>query len=388
MSVFSWFRKKRSDSANPIEVTVTGINPQTENEFLFFDFVEREPVVFLKEWYKMAKAKNYSFKTNYEKAILDKIRNGRFINPHTFPEYFNSQFDYIAIDFEIANKNRISACAIGLVFIKNKKVAYRKTIYIKPPDSQVFSDRHTAIHGITFEDVENALNFKELWDEEFFKYFNRNLILFHNASMDLSVLKNLFEYYDISGFEIRYLDTMQLAGKLGKPKKLTELARFFDIEFSNSHDPKEDAYVCALVFEELIDLNSNYSKYIKSLSYSEVKAENHLEQSKKEIDIQNLSYIQKYALDKDELDFVIIEDQGFVFTGDISIERHVAKEFIQERGGLIKTSISRNVNYVVLGVNYGWSKIQKVHELNEEKNCKIKILSNFDFEYLLEKYAK
>lgn len=39
--MFNWFKKEKGIE-NPIEISITGINPQTENEFLFYDFVERE----------------------------------------------------------------------------------------------------------------------------------------------------------------------------------------------------------------------------------------------------------------------------------------------------------------------------------------------------------
>ena len=56
--------------------------------------------------------------------------------------------------------------------------------------------------------------------------------------------------------------------------------------------------------------------------------------------------------------------------------------FIEQNGGIIKSGITSKVDYVVIGADFGWSKIQKVHDLNEKKNCNIKILTNSDFENL------
>jgi DNA polymerase-3 subunit epsilon len=42
---------------------------------------------------------------------------------------------------------------------------------------------------------------------------------------------------------------------------------------------------------------------------------------------------------------------------------------------------------VIIGADYGWAKIQKVHELNTNKGCEIKILTNSDFKKLCERYA-
>ena len=58
--MFNWFKNKNTGIQNnekienPIEIEIAGINPQTENEFLFYDFVENEFTPHLKKWYKKA----------------------------------------------------------------------------------------------------------------------------------------------------------------------------------------------------------------------------------------------------------------------------------------------------------------------------------------------
>lgn len=124
--MFNWFKKKKEnkvETENQMEVSISGVNPQTENEFKFYNFVEMTFAPHLEKWYQQAKLNNVVFKSQYEQAIKQKIKSGEFKNPHSFPEYFGSKFDYISIDFETANKNRISACALGLVFIKNDRIA-------------------------------------------------------------------------------------------------------------------------------------------------------------------------------------------------------------------------------------------------------------------------
>lgn len=379
--MFNWFKKKEKIE-NPIEISVSGINPQTENEFLFYNFVEMTFAPHLQKWYEKSKAHGIEFKPQYERAIKQKVTTLEFKNPHSFPEYFESKFDHIVIDFETANKNRISACALGLVFIKKSRIAYQTSFHIKPPEKEKFSNRNIGIHGITPEDVDNAMTFDQLWESKLSNYFNQNLIVFHNASMDLSVLKNLFEYYSISGYAIEYLDTMQLAEKSGNPKKLSELAYKFDIEYRDKHNPEQDAKVCAFVFGELAELYPDYKSLIRSLSEKGVKEKILPKKETTEVKNQNLDYVQEYSLDKGEIEKIEIRGKTFIFTGEIATERNEAKEFIEQNGGIIKSGISSMLDYVIIGADFGWSKIQKVHYLNKEKNCKIKILTNSDFEYL------
>jgi len=384
--MFNLFKKKEK-IGNPIEISVSGINPQTENEFLFYNFVEIEFAPHLEKWYEKAKLNGIIFKPQYEKAIKEKVKTGEFKNPHNFPEYFNNQFDYIAIDFETANQNRVSACALGLAFVKNDRIAFNTSFDIKPPEEEKFALRNIEIHGITAEDVDYALTFDELWESELSKYFNNNLIIFHNASMDLSVLRNLFEHYSIQNYEIEYLDTMRLAEKTGNPKKLRELAEQFEIEFENLHDPKEDAKVCAYVFGELREIYPNPKELYGKLSFGEMKNITKRKQISLEVKNENLDYIQTYSLSKEHVKQIEIIGKGFIFTGEITTDRNKAKKMITNNGGIIKSSITSKVDFVIVGTDFGWSKIQKVHELNENKGCEIKILTNSDFEHLKTKYA-
>ena len=381
----NWF-KNVFGSNEQISITVDGVNPETDNEYRFFEFVEREPTTFLKGWYEQTKER-YSFKPQYTEAIKQKIRTGDFKNPHSFPEYFNSEFDYIAIDFETANNSRLSACALGLAFIKNNKLVHEANHFIQPPKGQKFLSSHSRIHGIYADDLEFALDFEQLWNVDLSKYFNTNLIIFHNASMDLSILKNLFNHYKIKSFNIDYIDTMKLAELTGKPKKLTELAQLFDIDFSNNHDPQHDAEVCAEVFSELIELHPDHTSLIQTLNPASEQKRKASNEANIQIKNENLDIIKEYSITKDELSGLSIRDNGFVFTGDLNEDRDDCKDFIIEHGGLIKSGITSRVNFVVIGSGYGWSKIQKIHELNTNKNCGIKILSNADFQRLREKYA-
>jgi DNA polymerase-3 subunit epsilon len=384
--MFNLFKKKDIIN-NPIEISVSGINPQTDNEFLFYNFVELEFAPHLEKWFEKAKSNGLVFKPQYEKAILQKIKTREFKNPHSFPEYFENKFDFIAIDFETANKNRVSACALGLVFVKNDRIAFQTSFHIKPPIGENFSERNIGIHGISAEDVDYAMTFDELWESELSNYLNDSLVIFHNASMDLSVLKNLFEHYSIKEFDIDYVDTMRIAEKSGNPKKLEELAKLFDVDFENNHDPEKDAKACALIFGELTEQYPNYKELIGKLNHKEQKQEIKRKQETAEVKIENLDIIQTYSLSKEDVAKIDIAGKGFIFTGDLTIDRNVAKKFIKENGGLVKSRISSNLDFVVLGADFGWSKIQKVEHFNENKNCQIKILSNRNFEQLCEKYA-
>jgi len=316
--------------------------------------------------------------TEFQREIERKIENTTNRLAHA-----NTKIDLIAIDFETANEQRLSACAIGLAFVKDNEIIDRKHFYIKPPADHSFF-ANTYIHGIDSKDVKDADSFDIIWQNELSNYFNDHLIIFHNSSMDLSILKNVFERYKIIDYDLKYIDTMQLADTVGMPRKLRELTAHLGVEFNNVHDPVEDAEVCAKAFVEITKQYPNYHPYVKYLSAS-VKPKpksRHLRVSKAVKD-ENFDILNQYAITQEELEVLTIEGNAFLFTGDINIDREEAHDFILENGGVIKKGISSKVNYVVVGTDYGWSKIQKLKEYNDNKGCDIKILSVEDFNTLI-----
>jgi len=73
-----------------------------------------------------------------------------------------------------------------------------------------------------------------------------------------------------------------------------------------------------------------------------------------------------------------LEGRSFVLTGTLStMSREEAKEKIQNHGGSVVSSVSKNTNYVIVGENAG-SKLDKAQKLG------IEILSERQFLELIE----
>src|SRR5690554_7247587 len=69
---------------------------------------------------------------------------------------------FAALDFETANQHRSSVCSIGLVFVENGIVVDKYYELIKPVPN-FYSYWNTQVHGLVFDDTENAPEFSELW---------------------------------------------------------------------------------------------------------------------------------------------------------------------------------------------------------------------------------
>jgi DNA ligase (NAD+) len=74
----------------------------------------------------------------------------------------------------------------------------------------------------------------------------------------------------------------------------------------------------------------------------------------------------------------ILDGKSFVLTGTLSrFSRDEAKQLIQMRGGLVMSSISKNIDYLVYGEKAG-SKLKKANALG------LKILKETEFIELME----
>ena len=85
--------------------------------------------------------------------------------------------DYIAIDFEIANYNKNSACQVGLVRFENGIEVDSVVSLIKTYDSYFVPEFIDDVHGITYQDVKNKPSFSEVWNNIVLPFINKKKFL-------------------------------------------------------------------------------------------------------------------------------------------------------------------------------------------------------------------
>jgi DNA polymerase-3 subunit epsilon len=143
----------------------------------------------------------------------------------------------VAIDFETANEQRSSPCAIGLAWIEDGRITDVEHYYIRPIDMR-FSGWNIAVHGIRPADVEDADEFpvvlSRLQDR-----IERATVIAHNASFDISVMRRTCELYGLAFPCFDYICTVQVA-------KLNAVCDFLGVEFKH-HDAAQDAFACGSV---------------------------------------------------------------------------------------------------------------------------------------------
>lgn len=155
--------------------------------------------------------------------------------------------DFTALDFETANGSRASACQVGLTKVRDGKIVETAGWLIRPPAGHdEFHEWNTRIHGIREEDVVDALG----WDEQIedlIGFAGDDVLVAHNASFDMGVLRTACEVtrYDLPAY--RYACTLQVARKVYQlpSYRLPVAAEAAGFSGFAHHDAVADALACA-----------------------------------------------------------------------------------------------------------------------------------------------
>ncbi len=152
---------------------------------------------------------------------------------------------FLAIDFETADYEADSACAVGLVRVEDGIITLRSTHLIRPPRQDfVFS----YLHGITWEDVERESTFRGLWPKIEPMFRGVDFLAAHNAGFDQRVLHTCCQAAGINPPEIPFRCSMVTARRTWGiyPTKLPDVCRRLQIAL-NHHNASSDAEACARI---------------------------------------------------------------------------------------------------------------------------------------------
>ena len=156
-----------------------------------------------------------------------------------------SDHDWVAIDFETATGRRASACAVGLVYVRQGRIAGVESFLIQPPGN-AYSGFNISIHGIHPAMTQDSPTFGKLWPLLADRIGGRPVVA-HNASFDMSVLRHELDRVGRRYPDLEYYCTLVLSracwpGLNGH--RLPDVASHCGIAFQH-HDAAEDARACA-----------------------------------------------------------------------------------------------------------------------------------------------
>ena len=262
--------------------------------------------------------------------------------------------NYIAIDFETANEKRNSPCSIGIVIVKNGHVVEKLHYLIRPKEMR-FMPINIGIHGIRPAMVANEPEFDKVW-EKIKHYFNENLVIAHNASFDISVLRKTAELYDIKLPSFDYICTMKLAKNFYKEidnAKLNTVNDFLGYQFKH-HDALYDALACSNILMNISEeLNCNDIKEISKLIgviIGNVDNNGYKPSSDKgrSLKTSNKTHHPKNENKFEKLQYNAFKNEVVVFTGKLnSMSRDEAISLVKRCGGSIGSTVTKKTTILV-----------------------------------------
>jgi DNA polymerase III subunit epsilon len=157
--------------------------------------------------------------------------------------------DFTAIDFETANNFPASACAVGLVKIRDGEQVDFLEMLIQPPwPNDWFSAANIRVHGITPDMLQDA---KALPDAlaQIVEFIESDVLIAHNAAFDMGVLGASAKQVAFELPAISYSCSVQIARKTYHldSYRLNEVAYAIGHENFNHHNALADSDACAKI---------------------------------------------------------------------------------------------------------------------------------------------
>jgi DNA polymerase-3 subunit epsilon len=163
--------------------------------------------------------------------------------------------DFAAIDFETANQNHSSVCAVGIIIVKNSKIIDTYYSLIRPTPNYYLDWFTEEIHGISYNDTIEERPFPEVWPEIAPKIEGLTLVA-HNSQFDEECLRAVHKVYKIPYPEYCFQCTCKASrrvfGKNLPDHSLPAVAKKCGFDFLNHHNALADAEACAVIAKKIL----------------------------------------------------------------------------------------------------------------------------------------
>ncbi|MBP1629772.1 MAG: exonuclease [Bacteroidetes bacterium] len=156
--------------------------------------------------------------------------------------------DFVAIDFEIANRKRRSVCSVGLVVVRDGEITERYYSLIRPKPNY-YAKCFKEIHGLSFWQTITAKSFPKVWQQLSVNIGDLPLVA-HNKAFDESCLKSVYKAYKMEYPNYKFYCTLIASRQQVHDipnHQLKTLAKHFSIDLVNHHNALEDAEACAKI---------------------------------------------------------------------------------------------------------------------------------------------
>jgi DNA polymerase-3 subunit epsilon len=264
-------------------------------------------------------------------------------------------YDFIAIDFETACGEVVSACSVGLAIVENLEIVESRHFFIRPP-SLLFDKINIGIHGIKPEDVVGSPTFLDLWPEISHLFCLGVPIIAHNAHFDMSVLRGCLDYYKIERPNFSYVDSIAISTRMCDSevgRSLEARAEYFGVGIQNHHNAEADAICCAEIVIACVNRSryKTFEKFLRTLSSIPVKEFRDLKPIKRigkevyaKLDYESAREVMAPVADGEFL------GKHVVITGKFdSFSRSILAHRLMERGAEVDSGVTKKTDYLFVG---------------------------------------
>ncbi|MDQ1205199.1 exonuclease domain-containing protein [Microbacterium sp. SORGH_AS_0862] len=252
--------------------------------------------------------------------------------------------DFVALDFETANRSHASACAVGAVRVRDGQVVDEYATLVRPAEElDDFEPGNVRVHRITFDDVKSAPGWPEVYGH-LRTFIGDDVVVGHNAAFDMSVLLNTCGAHDIEFPALSSLCTLQLArASIKIPSySLPWVVEHLQLPAFDHHDPLADARASALVLialaaragvHSVADL-SDYLRVPRIPTWTE----------------RDDMLFAQLSAESDDLIGTGFAGEVVCFTGALKMMvRDRARELVVEQGGKWQEGVTKTTSILVTG---------------------------------------
>ncbi len=275
--------------------------------------------------------------------------------------------NYVVLDVETANSDYSSICQIGLVVIRDSKIAAEKSILVDP--EMHFDAMNTNIHGISSRHVVG----KDTFPAAFYSLAEKlkPFPILHHSHFDHTAINRAYDRYNATAPALRWLDSTKIVRRAWpqfaqKGYGLSNMCKHLDIKIKH-HDALEDARATHLVLANAFDR-------------TETTVEDWFERSKTNLTTNAPARATQVQLSE--------KIGGIVFTGTLSKPRGELQNCALEEGYTTPKTVTQATVYLVVGQDQAGeelpitSKVKRALEL-QENGSDIQIISEGEFWVLM-----
>lgn len=179
-----------------------------------------------------------------------------------------SKNTFVVFDVETPNRFNNRMSAIGITVLEDGIITDRFYSLVNP--EQPFDYFNEQLTGITEELVADKPTFPDLW-ETLKGYFDKGVLVAHNATFDMSVLASCLNFYGINWkTEAEYLCTLQIARRVLKSlpnRRLNTICDYLGISLDH-HNAGSDSDACAGILQFYMDNEVDLTLYIKKYNFN------------------------------------------------------------------------------------------------------------------------